>query len=65
MLVEMVFHMDKFFSRYYSYVIFICGNVELYVATSEKNVLPTTIMVMCTSPNIFMLYLDFVYYARR
>ena len=36
MLVEMVFHTDDFFSRFCFYVIFICGNVELYVATSEK-----------------------------
>ena len=42
-----------------------CGNVELYVVISEKKNSPNTSMVVCTSPNISMLYVDIDYYARR
>ena len=39
--------------------------MEIYVVISEKNILPNTIIIMNTTLNIDMLYVDIVHYARR
>ena len=49
------------------FLLLLCyGNVELYVVICEKiYILPNTITVMYSSPNIRILYVDPIYYVRR